>query len=80
MLCFAPKEKSAELQVNHKDGNKLNNALNNLEWCTNQENRIHACKFGLAARLCGEDNPSSKFTEEQVLDIIHDLLNAVPYS
>lgn len=29
-------------QVNHKDKNKLNNHVNNLEWATNQENVIHS--------------------------------------
>ena len=80
MLCFCPREDSDQLQVNHKDGNKLNNTFDNLEWCTNQENRIHAVKLGLAASLKGEDNPANKFLESQIIDIIHDLLNHVPYS
>lgn len=36
-------------QVNHKDGNKLNNNLNNLEWCTTLENQRHKREFMLTS-------------------------------
>lgn len=55
-----------ELQVNHKDGIKINNHYTNLEWCTNQENSIHAFRTGLNVPKRGADNSSSKLTQEQV--------------
>lgn len=38
---FIPKIKGKDV-LNHIDGNKLNNNLSNLEWCTYSENTIHA--------------------------------------
>jgi hypothetical protein len=34
-------------EINHKDGNKSNNHVNNLEWCSRTENMKHAYKTGL---------------------------------
>ena len=51
-------------QINHKDGNKLNNCVANLEWVTNQQNREHALKNGL--HLCGEKCSWSKLKQKDV--------------
>ncbi len=43
--------------VNHKDGNKENNNLENLEWATYSENHKHAFKIGLKKPRKGKDHP-----------------------
>lgn len=52
--------------INHKDGNKQNNSIENLEWCTNQENVKHAFDTGLNKALSGSINPFAKLTSAQI--------------
>jgi hypothetical protein len=38
-------------EVNHKDANKLNNSIDNLEWCSHSENMNHANNMGLISTI-----------------------------
>lgn len=52
--------------VNHKDGNKLNNDADNLEWVTASENNLHAYSTGLRKPISGEKVHFAKYTEQMV--------------
>ena len=55
-------------QINHIDGNKLNNDAENLEWVSSSANIKHAYAIGLM-NVGGEKNPAAKLTEDDVIRI-----------
>lgn len=77
MCKYNPIQNAYMYQVNHKDGNKTNNKLCNLEWVTQSDNQKHAFRHNLLTRK-GENNSQSKLTEVQVKEIIQLLLQKIP--
>ncbi len=63
MLAFHGK---SDLHVNHINGIKTDDRLENLEYVTESENMIHARENNLLNPKCGEDHPDSILTEAQV--------------
>ena len=65
--CFIPNPYSKKT-INHIDGNKSNNCVENLAWATHKENSQHAFKSGLGKS--GLHHYRSKFSAEDLHDII----------
>lgn len=74
MMAFKPIENMDNLEVNHIDGDKKNNALSNLEWCSASENQKHAFQTGLQQPRKGEKSNFSKLTQADI-DKIFELRN-----
>ena len=62
-------ERPEGLEVNHMDGVKTNNAIDNLEYCTHSENMQHSFDAGLQKPKRGELNGMAKLTRLQVGEI-----------
>lgn len=54
-------------EVNHKDGNKKDNSISNLEWSTHQENCLHRSR--ILKKNAGAESYKALFTREQVIEM-----------
>ena len=76
LKTFYPIDNMDNLDVNHKDGNKLNNNINNLEWCTRSYNVIHSFRHGLQDNIAGNKIYSieeKQYIKEHLYDSPYDI-------
>jgi len=76
--AFIPNPKNKPF-VNHINGVKSDNRIENLEWVTASENTIHAYSIGLKKKMIGSKNPFSILNEEKVLYIRKNYKNLGKY-
>jgi hypothetical protein len=76
--AFIPRPTDKEY-VNHKDGNKLNNHYSNLEWCTQQENILHA-QQKLGQTMVRNYIECSLFYDNELISDFTSIKNATDYA
>lgn len=74
---MATKTKYRKIPVNHKDGNKVNNNFENLEWSSYSRNTQHAFDTGLIVVAGGVDNKNSFFDDKELIEKIR--LRYIPF-
>ena len=65
LVAFISDPPDENSQANHRDGNKHNNCVSNLEWSTPLENQRHRYDV-LGKTQNGEENGSNKYSNEQI--------------
>lgn len=68
-LAHLPAPALAGMQVNHRDGDKSNNHVDNLEWCSSAENHRHAFETGLRRGNSGAAHPMRKLSPHAIAAI-----------
>lgn len=73
VFAFIGPKPYPDVTINHKDSNKLNNRLENLEYCSIKENNRHYRDNVID--FVGEDHPMAKLTEKDVISIRNEYSN-----
>jgi len=73
-IAYLPNPEN-KLEINHKDSNRTNPNVENLEWATRSENVIHGYKYGYASQ-----KPRRNLTEDDYLVIFTRFLKGEPFA